>query len=355
MDSDRHPNRIALQRLWYYFLRAYVRIGLQFYFRKVIVEGTENINPGPVIFAANHQNAFMDALLIVCFNSRYTFSLTRADIFKKPVARWFLTTLNMIPIYRIRDGRQSLVENQTTFEACCRIFMKNEAVIIFPEGNHGGQRRLRSLSKGFARIAFESLRQQPELKISIVPVGLNYSRHPDFRSKVRVIFGKAFLANDYYDIHDTAGANRLRNDLAERLKSLITHVEDASRYDEIIRELENTKPDYLLPQDVNARIATIVQGVQPGVSPAVVNNKGGRSLLYYLHRILNFPPLFIWHYIKSSIKDPVFIASMKFGIGIFLFPAYYFLIAILLIIWAGAWVALGWLIICFLSNLMLRD
>ncbi len=344
-----------VQRIWYYFLRTYVKVGLYFYFRKLVIEGKENIPDGPVIFASNHQNAFMDALLTICFTSKFTYSLTRADIFKKTFTRWLLTTLNMIPIFRIRDGRQSLAENQKTFEACDEVFLRNEAVLIFPEGNHGSQRRLRPLSKGFARIAFESLRQHPELRISIVPVGINYSNHQGFRSDVGIRYGKVLLANDYFHSTNSSDANPLRNDLADRLKGMITHIEDASRYDEIVKELEKTLPDYLHPTQVNERVATIIGGERPVVaSTSEINSKATVRLLYYLNRLLNFPPLLIWAYIRNLIKDPVFITSLKFGIGIFLFPIYYLLVSILLFIWAGPWIAGGWWILCLSTTWFLR-
>ena len=336
-------------------MRVYVKVGLYFYFRKLVIEGRENIPDGPVIFASNHQNAFMDALLIICFTSKFTYSLTRADIFKETFARWLLTTLNMIPIFRIRDGWQSLAENQKTFEVCDGVFLRNEAVLIFPEGNHGSQRRLRPLSKGFTRIAFGSLRQHPELRISIVPVGINYSDHQGLRSEVGIRYGKAILANDYFHSTNSSDANQLRNDLADRLKGMITHIEDTSRYDEIIKELEKTQPDYLHPTQVNERVAAIVGGGRTVVgSASEVNTRATVRPIYYLNRFLNFPPLLVWRQVRNRIKDPVFIASLKFGIGIFLFPTYYLLVGILLFIWAGPWISGVWWISCLCSTWFLR-
>ena len=210
-----------MQRLWYYFLRTYVWIGLHFYFRKIIVRGREDIPTGPVLFAANHQNAFLDALLIVCFNSHVTYFLTRADIFKKPFVRWLLGTMNMVPIYRVRDGWDSLDENQKTFETCFQIFEKQGAIVIFPEGNHGAQRRVRPLSKGFTRVAFEAINKDPSLTISVVPVGLNFSHHQAFRSCVSIDFGKPLVAINYLKGTIPASAIDLRNDLATSVELIM--------------------------------------------------------------------------------------------------------------------------------------
>lgn len=308
---------------WYYFLRWYVRLGLKFYFRKIVIRGSENIPSHAVIFAANHQNAFMDALLMICFNAHVTNSLTRADIFRGPFTKWLLSSLRLIPIYRIRDGWQSLDQNQETFQECYRRFVKNEAVIIFPEGNHGGQRRLRPLSRGFTRLVFETLRQHPDLPLSIVPVGINYSSPQDFRGDVSLYFGKPMAARDYFKEPLPVSANQFREDLADRMKTLITHVGETLPYDETIRALEATHPNFLDPVETNRRLREISVSV---TSPPVANEakqKNQLSFLYSLASVINIVPLAIWRSIRSKIKDPIFTTSLRFGVGIFLFPAWY--------------------------------
>ena len=88
----------------------------------------------------------------------------------------------MIPIYRIRDGRESLKNNQAVFDLCSDLLQQKEAILMFPEANHNLKRRVRPLSKGFTRILFNTLLQAPETDIQIVPVGINYKdavRFPD--------------------------------------------------------------------------------------------------------------------------------------------------------------------------------
>ncbi len=345
-----------MQRLWYSFLRVYVRIGLHIYFRKISIHGLQNIPEGPVIFAANHQNSFMDALLIVCFNTHITHFLTRADIFRRPFFNWLLSTLNMIPVYRIRDGWQLLAENQKTFEACNQVFLKNETVVIFPEGNHDARRRLRPLSKGFTKVAFESLLKNPDLKISIVPVGLNYTDHQAYGGSVSIIFGESILANDYFNNPSQNGSPRLRNELEARMKRIITHVEDADRYPEIIRKLEFNNPDYLDPFETNKMIAAIEKGDVATASSAARQPKksGMGKLLYLLSWVINFIPLLIWIVLKINIKDPVFVPSLKFGVGIFLFPVFYLLMAVGFYWSLGLPAAIGWLVLAFISLLFLK-
>lgn len=344
-----------IQRAGYYLLRMYVRAGLYFYFRKIIIHGRDNIPSGPVIFAANHQNAFMDALIIACFNDHFTYFLTRADIFKRAFIRWMITSLNMIPVYRIRDGWQSLAENQKTFDSCKQLFLQNEAVGIFPEGNHGSQRRLRLLTKGFARLAFETLHHYPELKISIVPVGINYSDHQAFRSSVSIYFGEPILANDYFHEPIQREATHLRDELAARMKRLTTHVEDVDRYSEIIQKLETSNPNYLDPADTNKRISKIERGegmTRPPLRPK--RNAWGLLPFHYVAVAINFIPRYAWRKIKMRIKDPVFVTSIRFGVGIFVFPFFYLLIGLLVSMWYGPTIALSWCAVSFPSALFLK-
>ena len=59
----------------------------------------------------------------------------------------------------------------------------------------------------------------------------------------------------------------------------------------------------------------------------------------------------IWRNIKMRIKDPVFIASMRFGVGIFLFPFFYLAIGLLLSFLWGFQGLVIWLILSFPSML----
>jgi 1-acyl-sn-glycerol-3-phosphate acyltransferase len=343
-----------LQQLWYILLRSYVWLGLHVYFRKIIISGNKSLPKGPVIFAANHQNAFLDALMIVCFNNHTTHFLTRADIFKKPFTKWVLSTLNMFPIYRIRDGWKSLSENKSTFDYCHDLFIRNEAVVIFPEGNHGSRRNLRPLSKGFARVAAESLRRQRDLKICIVPVGLNYSDHHSFRSSVSVLFGKPILANSYMNPEGQFESAKLRDELAERLKELITHVGNAD-YDNVIQQLEYTNPDYLDPAATNIRVSKIENNEEMSAGSSRETRKFWMLWpLHWMSQTIHFLPLLLWGQIRKRIKDPVLLGSIKFGVGIFLFPLFYVLVACLVCWFWGPLMPMGWLMVALASVFFLK-
>lgn len=67
-----------------------------------------------IIFAPNHQNALLDALrYCLLFLKRCIY--TRADIFKKKMVAKILRFLKILPIFRIRDGYESLTYNDAVF------------------------------------------------------------------------------------------------------------------------------------------------------------------------------------------------------------------------------------------------
>lgn len=340
------------QRIWYYALRTYVWIGLHFYFRKIIVRGLENIpKDHAVLFTPNHQNAFMDALLVVATNHRYTHFLTRADVFKKGFIHWLLSTLNLIPVYRIRDGWSSLDKNQESFNQCSACFEKGECVLIFPEGNHGMLRRVRPLSKGFTRVVFEALQKNPDMKLSVVPVGLNYTHHTSFFGSVSIYYGKPIAAVDYFMQQQPQGANELRHTLSSSMKKLITHVADEVHYETIISELNQRGADYLNPIAVNKLISelTIHNNDSQTIRSKKLKTIKLFAPIYYLLYSINLAPLLWWKKIVSGVKDPVFISSLKFAFGIFVLPIYYAVALLLSLLFVDYTVTLLLLIICVVS------
>jgi len=126
-------------------LRCYVRFAFWLTHKRIIVSGLKNIpKDKPIIFAANHQNALMDPLALVCTNPLQTVWLTRADIFKIKAVKSFLKFMKMIPIYRIRDGKENLSNNEEIFNYVTQTLENKESVALFPEAAHSGKRQMLS-------------------------------------------------------------------------------------------------------------------------------------------------------------------------------------------------------------------
>lgn len=208
------------------------------FYRKVIVFGTENIRTNdPVIFAPNHQNALMDALAVLFTHKGQPVFLARADIFKRKSIAAILYFLKILPVYRIRDGFSSVKGNDEIFVKTIDVLKNKNGLVILPEGDHAGFRRLRQLKKGICRVAFQSDEATGfTLKIKIIPVGLDFSNYSRFRQVLTVAYGRPIEVSEYYDsykISPERALNELRSRLSDEMKGVMIHIESEDDYEAI--------------------------------------------------------------------------------------------------------------------------
>lgn len=213
------------------------------FYRRVIVLGRDNISNGsPNIFAPNHQNALMDALAVLFAQDKPLIFLARADIFKKKFIANILYFLKILPVYRIRDGFSSLKGNDEIFNKTVDVLKKKTGLVVLPEGNHEGLRRLRQLKKGICRIAFQADEASDfTLNIKIIPVGLEFSHYSRYRQVLTVVFGKPIEVSEFHNLFKESpeiAFNALRSKLSEQMKKLMVHIESEEDY-EAIDELRN--------------------------------------------------------------------------------------------------------------------
>ena len=209
--------------LLYEFVKHSGRQALPVYFGKLEINGHEHVpDKAPYIIAPNHQSAFLDAILMGVYHDKPVHFLTRSDVFVEPYAK-ALRALNMMPVYRIRDGYDKLSKNEEVFKRCEELLSQGNPVLIFPEGNMGDGHFLRPLTKGTARMAFQSqLAMDQDLKI--LPVGINYFHHDNPRYKCIINYGPCISVKDYLPAYQKQKAKALialRNDLSERIKKLL--------------------------------------------------------------------------------------------------------------------------------------
>jgi 1-acyl-sn-glycerol-3-phosphate acyltransferase len=330
------------QYLFYNFLKAYFNLGLHLFFKKIKIVGKENVpDQGAVMFVANHQNALIDALLVGTQNGRRTYFVARADVFKKPLYKKILAMIYMMPIYRIRDGIKSLSKNEAIFEKSKNVLNDGECFAIFPEGNHAFERKLRPLSKGFTRIALGVLDENPNLNLKIVPIGINYSNHRNYRSSVSLYFGKAIKVKDFHHGDFAKDSLALKEEVASRLRKLITHIDENENYEAKARALEATDPDYLNPFETNLKLESL--DISQKIEIKKTNNwwKIFLRIPIWMNNIL---PLMVWFIIKRGINDPVMATTIKFCVGIFVFPFFYLAQAIVITLFFGEWVGIAYLV-----------
>jgi 1-acyl-sn-glycerol-3-phosphate acyltransferase len=365
----------------YWLLQQYAKLCFHIYFRKVEVINRHNIPRNqPVIIAPNHQNALMDAMNMVCNTSLQHVFLARADIFKGKRLIRFLTYLNIMPIYRIRDGIENVKKNDEVFEKTLQVLHnKHNPLILFPEGNHGDKRRLRQLVKGLFRIAFQAQERYGDQEgVKIVPVGYDYGHYTNFRSTLFVNIGKPIevseLMDDYRE-NPVIAINKMRERFAAALsKQMIdiqsdeyyelymqlretfnpemrsilrimgTSLADKFRADKVMieglnRELE-TNPDAI--RDLNTQVMDYQKRLKNSKLRDWIIGRGRDNIAELLLSVLLkliFLPVFIFGFIHNflpywfaesrtrNIKDRQFHSSIKYVIGMIAFPVWYLLIA----------------------------
>ena len=358
------------------------------FYRKVIVLGRENIKPDDhVIFAPNHQNALMDALAVLFTHKGQPIFLARADIFKKKTIASILYFLKILPVYRIRDGFSSVKGNDEIFAKTIDVLKNKNGLVILPEGDHAGFRRLRQLKKGICRVAFQSDEATGfNLRIKIIPVGLEFSNYSRFRQVLTVAYGKPIEVSEFFDLYKVSperALNELRSRLSDEMKGIMVHIESEEDYEAIdeLRSMINGRfsDDIRFPKLFRDRIlinkVNLLKSSDPSLYERICSlsikvkekakelNTDYRLLEKKKHPIgwliagmvgiiLTFP-LFIYGNIFNltfleipnlqirKIKDPQFHSSIRYGISLAL--AFVFLPAYLILslfIFSSWWLGL---------------
>ena len=217
-----------------------VKTAMRLNFRKLIFTGRkENVSKKrPVIFAPNHRNALLDALMLVYagYPLKQVVFLARADIFKQKFVAWILRGLRIIPVFRIRDGKDNLEKNRDIFESAARILKKGNPIALFPEGRHNPKQSLLPIQKAAPRIVLPTEASRAfELNSQIVPVSIYYRDLFGFLSDAYVTFGTPIEVSKYKEVYEEnpgLAVNQLRQELERSLKSMVVDIWNDEFYDE---------------------------------------------------------------------------------------------------------------------------
>lgn len=313
-----------MKQLGYNFIRLWVKVGLFCYYKNIEVVGMENIPKNkPIVFLSNHQNALMDVLLIATHLKKRPWFITRSDIFKGRFLKSLFNFLQMLPVYRIRDGKSNLHKNNAIFSQCGELLEAHEAILLFPEANHSLKRRVRPLSKGFTRIINSALEKNPDLDLQLVTIGQNYAYPTQVGDSAVLYFGKPIAAQEYKDATDFV--NEIKQKVFESLTELTTHIPEI-RYNEIISKIGVEGEHYLYPKRNNLRIAK--DAIPQKTSPKKSSVSGILKSLFYLS---NLPLVFLWKIlVKPRVPEPEFEATFRFAFALLLYPIFYGIFGLIL-------------------------
>ncbi|HBE43456.1 MAG TPA: hypothetical protein DDW27_20110 [Bacteroidales bacterium] len=354
------------------------------YYRRIFYSNLAKVPlEKPLLFVGNHQNSFIDGILVGCYLPQPIHFTMRADMFRKRFARFCLRELNVSPVYRMEEGFENVHKNLEAFKEIYDVLKKNGNFIMFSEGVCIQEKRLQKLRKGTARLAFGA-EEQFGLDVNIVPVGINYTYPDQFRKEVMINFHDAFSIKEFTEIYKTHPAKALlrfnekcreglieeviivedpKNDrLAEELLKMernnIIHPFFRWRYDSddrrkaekriadkinLISKTSEKERD-LLENKVNDYITLLSES---GLKDENIARKLNLGWLRYLAVIAGFP-VFVAGYIanlipfivpqaltKKFIKDSRFTTGFYNATGTVLYLIYFPLILILAILFAG--------------------
>jgi len=225
----------------YRFLKQITKVGLFFFFRKIVISGKENLlYKGPLIVVANHPNTFMDPLIIASFMKQRLGFLANASIFKVPIFARILSFFHVIPVFRKRDiAPGEKPDNRKTFMKCHEYLNKKGTLIIFPEGSSYYELKLRDIKTGTARISLslETLQKEGN-DLKILPIALDYSDAIQFRSMVSVSIGEPISLETYQKMYlesKTEGVLALTERIGKELEKFIPNTSNKEQEQFLIK------------------------------------------------------------------------------------------------------------------------
>jgi hypothetical protein len=327
----------------------------------------------------------MDGILVGSYLPQPIHFTMRADMFRKPFARFCLRELNVAPVYRIEEGFENVHKNLESFTGIYEILKKNGNFIMFSEGICVQEKRLQKLRKGTARLAFGA-EEKFGLDVNIVPVGINYTYPSRFRKEVMINFSDPFSIKelkDVYNAHPARAFLAFNEKCSASLKKEVIIIEDPKNDWLAEQLLKMERNNLVLPffqwrfdrddrrqvekrvcEKVNqlsktskADLESLSQKVETYVNLLAKNRlrdenvarKLDWGLLRYFTVVAGFP-LFIAGYLSNFIpfliprficdrliKDPRFYSSVYISSGTVLYLLYFPLLLILAAVFAGWW------------------
>jgi len=302
----------------YRLVRGLARLLLALFYRRVEVIGLEHVPAsGPLIVAANHQNALVDPMLLLATIPRQLRPLAKAPLFRHPLIGPFLRLAGALPVHRRQDSGSDPAQNTAMFRAVAATLNAGGAILIFPEGVSQPEPALMPLRSGVARVLLDAeTASGGALGVTLLPVGLVFHEPGTFRAGwALALVGDPVPTRDCLDlarVAPEAAVRQLRSRLAETLRGLMIEVEDQRTFrllrvvERIWRE-ESAEPGgdaatrtawlqgsarayrYLMSRDP-ARVERLRREVERYAADLEMGGLAGRELAR------TYPPGVVWRY-----------------------------------------------------------
>jgi len=216
--------------IFYNFIKLILRAAINLFFDEVEVHNVRNVpKEGPILIAANHPSSIMDALVLGVKTPRKIHYIGHARLFSNPISKKFLYAMGIIPVYRRFDNPDDMDKNVDMFSAAYTILEEGKCIGIFPEGTSQTDRKVLKLKTGTARIALGAERRNNfNLGVTIIPLGLYFTARHRFRSDVLLNFGRPINVSEFKNAYETdeyEGVHRLTDKISVELSKLTLNIQ----------------------------------------------------------------------------------------------------------------------------------
>ena len=230
----------------YGLLRWLTGIALHWFYSSIQITGRERIPAhGPVLLAASHHNALVDALIAVWITPRRLTLTAKATLMENAFLAWLLSLVGVVPLRRSSDEEKRVVggamdsaRNAGAFQSLLDVLGKGEMILIFPEGKSHSEPALAPLKTGIARIALEARDARGINGLQIIPLGLSFEEKGNPGTAVLAEVGEPIHADDLGEI----GVEALTKNISERLAVVSLKSPEPSLDREVVKRKGGVNP-----------------------------------------------------------------------------------------------------------------
>ncbi|MDO8501715.1 MAG: 1-acyl-sn-glycerol-3-phosphate acyltransferase [Gemmatimonadaceae bacterium] len=230
----------------YGLLRWFTGIALHWFYSSIQVVGRERLPAnGPVLLAASHHNALVDALIAGWVAPRRLTLTAKATLMDNVFLAWLFPILGVVPLRRASDERNRVksstshkARNTGAFESILDVLEGNGMVLIFPEGRSHSEAALAPLKTGVSRIALAARDERGIRGLRIVPLGLSFEDKGKPGTAVLAEVGDPVLM----DSLGPTGVDDLTANVAQRLAAVSLKTPEPSPDRDSIRRKRGIRP-----------------------------------------------------------------------------------------------------------------
>jgi 1-acyl-sn-glycerol-3-phosphate acyltransferase len=192
----------------YSLLRWFTGVALHWFYSSIQVIGRDRIpTHGPVIIAASHHNALVDALIAGWIAPRRLTVTAKATLMDNAFLAWLFPLVGVVPLRRVSDeqkrnsdGTLDVQRNAGAFDRILDVLASGGCVLIFPEGKSHSDPELAPLKTGVSRIALEARDNRAIHSLQIIPLGLSFEDKGNPGTAVLAEAGEPLLMDEAGDV-----------------------------------------------------------------------------------------------------------------------------------------------------------